>query len=266
VVGAYQPPRTARSRASCRAAPTLAVTLRPLVDEAPSVDERLPRLCDAVSLREACSDELDGVARLQLDVFLPSTPTPALVPILSEMMAGNQRSVRAGMCRQLCSDIAVRVSKGSDILVAAVPADGVARQQHAESAYADGVYAEADVRLLGTVDISSQEIALPTHPLSEGLYLSHMAVDPEFRRIGVGRKLLAAAEAAARARSAGGGIYLHVERTNAGARSLYEQCGFVRLPETAPHVAFTYALNVQHRDVLLYHKQLGDDTSSWQLA
>ena len=164
VVGAYQPPRTARSRASCRAAPTLAVTLRPLVDEAPSVDERLPRLCDAVSLREACSDELDGVARLQLDVFLPSTPTPALVPILSEMMAGNQRSVRAGMCRQLCSDIAVRVSKGSDILVAAVPADGVARQQHAESAYADGVYAEADVRLLGTVDISSQEVVLPHTP------------------------------------------------------------------------------------------------------
>ena len=127
-VGAYQPPRTARSRASCRAAPTLAVTLRPLIDEAPSVDERRPRLSDTVSLREACSDELDGVARLQLDVFLPSTPTPTFVPMLSEMMAGNQRAVRAGMRRQLCSDIAVRVSKGSDILVAAVPADGAARR------------------------------------------------------------------------------------------------------------------------------------------
>jgi ribosomal protein S18 acetylase RimI-like enzyme len=214
--------------------------LRPLIDEAPSVDERRPRLSDTVSLREACSDELDGVARLQLDVFLPSTPTPTFVPMLSEMMAGNQRAVRAGMRRQLCSDIAVRVSKGSDILVAAVPADGAARQQHA------AVYAEADVRLLGTVDLSSQEVALPTHPLSEGLYLSHMAVDPQFRRHGVGRKLLAAAEAAARARAAGGGIYLHVERTNAGARSLYEQCGFVRLPDTAPHAAFTCALNVQH--------------------
>ena len=159
-VGAYQPPRTARSRASCRAAPTLAVTLRPLIDEAPSVDERRPRLSDTVSLREACSDELDGVARLQLDVFLPSTPTPTFVPMLSEMMAGNQRAVRAGMRRQLCSDIAVRVSKGSDILVAAVPADGAARQQHA------AVYAEADVRLLGTVDLSSQEVALPPHTLT----------------------------------------------------------------------------------------------------
>ena len=158
VVGAYQPPRTARSRAGCRAAPTLAVTLRPLIDEAPSVDERRPRLSDTVSLREACSDELDGVARLQLDVFLPSTPTPTFVPMLSEMMAGNQRAVRAGMRRQLGRDIAVRVSKGSDILVAAVPADGVARQQHA------AVYAEADVRLLGTVDLSSQEVAPPTHP------------------------------------------------------------------------------------------------------
>ena len=76
-----------------------------------------------------------------------------------------------------------------------------------------------------------------------------MAVDPEFRRHGVGRRLLAAAEAAARARAAGGGIYLHVERTNAGARSLYEQAGYVRLPDTAQHAAFTCALNVQHRDV-----------------
>ena len=165
VLGAFQPPRTARSRASCRAAPTLAVTLRPLLADA-RVDEKRPLLSDAVSLRAACSDELDGVARLQLDVFLPSSPPPAFVPMLSEMMAGNQRAVRASMRRRLCSDIAVRVAKGSSILVAAVPADGVARQQVAQSAYAEAVYAEADVRILGTVDISCQEVALlPTHPL-----------------------------------------------------------------------------------------------------
>eukprot|EP00964_Phaeocystis_antarctica_P076488 scaffold47292_cov56-Phaeocystis_antarctica.AAC.1 len=156
VLGAFQPPRTARSRASCRAAPTLAVTLRPLLADA-RVDEKRPLLSDAVSLRAACSDELDGVARLQLDVFLPSSPPPAFVPMLSEMMAGNQRAVRASMRRRLCSDIAVRVAKGSSILVAAVPADGVARQQVAQSAYAEAVYAEADVRILGTVDISCQE-------------------------------------------------------------------------------------------------------------
>ncbi len=42
----------------------------------------------------------------------------------------------------------------------------------------------------------------------------------------------------------------------AGARALYEQCGFVRQPETAPYLTFTRALNVQHRDVLLYHKPI----------
>ena len=42
-----------------------------------------------------------------------------------------------------------------------MPADGVARQEAAGA-----VYTEVDVRLLGTVDLSSQEVALPTHPLS----------------------------------------------------------------------------------------------------
>ena len=95
VAGAYQPPRAVRPRAGCRAVPTLAATVRPLIDEAPSVDEQRPILSDTVALREACSDELELVARLQLDVFLPSSPPPpAFVPVLSEMLAGNQRSVR----------------------------------------------------------------------------------------------------------------------------------------------------------------------------
>ena len=95
VAGAYQPPRAVRSRAGCRAVPTLAATVRPLIDEAPSVDEQRLILSDTVALREACSDELELVARLQLDVFLPSSPPPpAFVPVLSEMLAGNQRSVR----------------------------------------------------------------------------------------------------------------------------------------------------------------------------
>ena len=178
VVGAYQPPRTAQPRASSRvAAATLAATL--------AVACERPLLGEAVSLRAACSEELDDVARLQLDVFLPSTPTPAFMPMLSGMCAANQRSVRAGMRRRLCVDIAARVAKGSDILIAAVDADadGVA-PLHTDM---DGTYAEADVRLLGTVDISSQELRLPTHPLSAGLYLSHMAVDPGFRRcLGLG--------------------------------------------------------------------------------
>ena len=240
VLAAYAPPASPAPR-------PIASTARAAV--LATVELERP-VCETVVLRAAAEEELEAVARLQLDVFVPSLDPPPLLPMLTGIYEANQRSVRAGMRRRLCGDIATRITRGSDILVAAVPAACVS------PLLAEGAYAEADERLLGTVDISSQEVELPTHSLSSGLYISHMAVDPAFRRCGLGRRLLEAAEVAARARGAEGGIYLHVERQNAGARALYEQAGFFRQPETAPFLSFTRALNVQHRDVLLYHKPL----------
>ena len=208
---------------------------------------------DVVVTREASTEELEAVARLQLDVFVPFPEAPVLIPMLAGMFEANQRTVRTGMRKRLCEDIMTRVGKGSDILVAAAPADSV--DPLPEDPLLEGTYAETDVRLLGTVDISVQEMELPTHSLSDGLYLSHMAVDPAFRRRGLGRRLLEGAEAAARARAAEG-IYLHVERGNAGARALYERCGYVKMPEAVPYTSFTEALKVQHRDVLLYYRKL----------
>lgn len=246
-LSAYQrPPPPARPRLAAVRASVAACT-----DERPAADTS--GLPEGIDFRVASRNELDLVARLQLDVFVPFPEKPVLLPVLSGLFEANQRSVRVGMRRRLCDDIGTRVDKGSDIIVAAVPAAQVPPPP--DSGGLDGSYSESDVRLLGTVDISVQEMDLPTHSLSEGLYLSHMAVDPAFRRQGVGVRLLAAADDAARARRAKG-IYLHVERSNAGARALYEQCGYVQLPENAVNLGFTTALKVQHRDVVLLYKEV----------
>jgi ribosomal protein S18 acetylase RimI-like enzyme len=57
------------------------------------------------------------------------------------------------------------------------------------------------------------------------LNVHDLAVLPEFRGRGVGRALLAAAEARARARGCAK-LTLEVREDNARARALYEQCGF----------------------------------------
>ena len=52
----------------------------------------------------------------------------------------------------------------------------------------------AGALLLGSADLSEQEMQLPTHGIAEGLYLSGMAVDVGVRRQGIGRDLLRAVE------------------------------------------------------------------------
>lgn len=105
-------------------------------------------------------------------------------------------------------------------------------------------------RLLGTVDLSIQELQLPSHAIAGGLYLSHMAVAAEARRRGIGRELLREASACA-ARRGEECIYLHVEPQNAAAIGLYEASGFDRQRDgVAPFAGFTLALNLQDRAVL----------------
>jgi len=63
-------------------------------------------------------------------------------------------------------------------------------------------------------------------PPRESLYVDALATAPAFRRSGVGRALLAAAEEHAR-RHGLIRVALETEVTNAPARALYESCGFV---------------------------------------
>lgn len=205
-----------------------------------------------VQLRVVAPADLPRVAALQLDVFVPPPEAPALLPMLAQIFEANQRATRVGMRERLTAELETRLSKGSEMFLvetdAAEPATGLVE---------GGTYVEPGLPLLGTVDLSIQEMQLPTHGIAEGLYLSHMAVETSARRRGHGRRLLAAASESAASRGALG-IYLHVERSNEAAIALYEQEGYVRQPESPMYVAFTRALNLEHREPLLFHKRLAE--------
>lgn len=186
-------------------------------------------------VRVATDDELPEIAALQLEVFAPSPPPPALLPFLADMYQANQAEVRRGMQTRLSGELRQRLARGSTIFVASLG-------EHARE-------------IIGGVELSSYEMELPTHSLSEGLYVSTLCVDPEYRKQGIGRALMEAIEAEAAGRGAPG-IYLHVESSNAGALGLYESAGYTCQPNTAIHATFTRALNLKHREPLLMFKPL----------
>ncbi len=204
-------------------------------------------------IRLATEDELPAVAELQLDVFAEPGETPVLLPMLAGLFEARQRGVRLGMRQRLTAELVTRLQKGSQILVAVpVGADASSSVGLVEP---DGSYAELGPPMLGTVDLSTQEMQLPTHALAEGCYLSHMAVAEPARRRGIARSLMQRASALAAA-SGEEGIWLHVEKDNAAAVSLYESEGFVAKPEVPPYVGFTQALNLAHREPMLLYMDL----------
>ena len=226
---------------------------RPLL---PASSPRTPApSCSALpSVRCAATEEVEAVAALQLEVFVPEPEPVVLLPMLQQLFQASQQQQRRGMVLRLASDLRTRVDKGSDLLVAAVQLDPPLPDEDLASI---GQYGEVGVKLLGTVDLSSQELLLPTHSLAGGLYLSHMADASPFRRQGLGLQLLLAAEEAAIGRGAEG-IYLHVEPKNEAAISLYQQAGFSKQPPTDPStVSFMKALNLEARQPLLMYKELG---------
>jgi ribosomal protein S18 acetylase RimI-like enzyme len=84
-------------------------------------------------------------------------------------------------------------------------------------------------RLPLLVFVLRMQRAIPESP-REALYVDALATAPEFRRQGVARALLAAAEDEARQLGLIR-ICLETELTNRPARRLYESCGFVVLAE-----------------------------------
>ena len=217
---------------------------------------------DGVKLRVVEPHELRRVAQLQLDIFAPPPEAPPLLPMLAGLFESNQRSTRAGMLKRLTEELEARVNRGSEILVALQDdGDGDAAAAVAEDSGAvdaSGNYVEPGPPLLGTVDLSIQELQLPTHAVAGGLYLSHMAVAETARRRGIGKALLVAARECA-IRRGEECIYLHVEPENSGAVALYEACGYKRQADVPPYASFTRALNLQERAVLYRLKDLSPD-------
>jgi len=225
-----------------------ALQLGPLPGAAPCYAHRHPIMCTSSSsvkqsrsLRLATvAADLVRVAQLQLDTFdpEPDAAEPAKPSLLGSLFggpkpgAGGGRAARAG---RLAVELEERVSKGSDIWVVVEP-DGCS--------------------VIGTADLSEQELLLPTHGLDpDSLYLSSMAVDPAARRCGIGKELMLAALDRAADRGAEG-VWLHVEKSNVPAIALYESGGFKKQPDSRMNAAFTSALNLQQKEPLLYYKSL----------
>ena len=203
-----------------------------------------------MDIRLAQPHELRRVAELQLDIFAPASDPPALLPLLASLYDSNQRKAREGMTCRLISELEHRMMKGSDVFIATDPT------VNASDSAVDptGLYVEPGAPLLGCVDLSSQELVLPTHGLAGGLYLSCMAVSPQARRRGVARSLIAACESRAAERNEHR-LWLHVEQGNRAAIELYEAEGYLLQPESALHRGFARALNLQET-ALLYAKEL----------
>ena len=212
---------------------------------------------DGVTLRVAERHELNLVAQLQLDIFAPPDEPPPLLPMLQSLFEANERAARKGMRKRLTDELIVRVEKGSEIIIAVDNTNDV--EGLGGEIDASGEYGEPGPPLLGAVDVSIQEMKLPTHAIAEGLYLSHMAVAEAARRRGIGRALLAAASAATLRRGSDS-LWLHVEPDNEAAIGLYESAGYKRQPDGQPYGGFTLALNLQNRAVL-YHKDLCEEDS-----
>jgi len=87
----------------------------------------------------------------------------------------------------------------------------------------DVLIAEVDGVVAGYAKLG-RSITLPSH--QHVLELNGLSVDPNRRRLGVGRQLIEAAVEEARSRGARK-LSLRVLGTNTNARKLYESCGFV---------------------------------------
>lgn len=83
--------------------------------------------------------------------------------------------------------------------------------------------------VVGAVDLSTHEFDLSSAWRaayeSQCSYLSDMAVERAFRRLGIGARLLTDALLLARAENRGD-VFLHVEQDNVPAVSMYEREGF----------------------------------------
>ncbi len=104
----------------------------------------------------------------------------------------------------------------------------------------------------------------PFHGISEGLYLSSMAVDATARRLGIGRALLQAAESRASERCAEC-LWLFVEQNNVPAIALYDSNGYTKQADSPRFATFAAALELGRKQPVLFRKAVEKDSSTTDL-
>lgn len=185
-----------------------------------------------MATREA---DLANVARILLDTFDPVPDEPAKPSNMfgSLFGGGGGESSRERRSERLAVELAERVAKGSDI----------------------HILEDADGTLLGSCDLSEQEMKSPFHPIAEGLYLSNLAVRAGWRRLGCARELLEAVDARAEERHAEC-IWMWVERSNVGMTTLATSCGYYKCGSSPMYDAFRNALDLGQEEPVLWRKQV----------
>lgn len=102
---------------------------------------------------------------------------------------------------------------------------------------------QSSSRCVGSVEVNLREVNGQPQP-----YLSNLAVHPDYRRRGIGRRLLHTVET--RLSPSYSHLYLHVLAQNQAAQQLYARCGFEVVEE-----GFTF----WGERKLLLHKSLAGD-------
>jgi ribosomal protein S18 acetylase RimI-like enzyme len=173
---------------------------------------------DSLAIRLATPvDDMD-IAMLRMSVFSDFVP-----------------ELQAQFCARSCQAIAARRLRGATCLVATKLCPGLNRGDRANI-------------ILGSAECSFHEffgtVLGRRRAHNSILYLTEVAVNPSFRRQGIGSKLLQAVDELATRRGIET-LYLHVDVKNVGALGLYEKAGYRVVHSSDPmYLDFTTSLNL----------------------
>lgn len=183
----------------------------------------LPKLqfpdCLTVRVAHGLQAQDTEVAHLRLSVFSDFSP-----------------EVRRQLVSRSVNAVVTRRMKGATCLVATVPPSLAARKRNRPPV------------ILGSAECSYHEFEGSTlgarRPAESILYVTEVAVSPNARRRGIGRKLLEAVDSLADLRGVET-LYLHVDVDNESALALYEFAGYQRVNKCEPmFLEFTTKLNL----------------------
>jgi ribosomal protein S18 acetylase RimI-like enzyme len=202
--------------------------------------------------RAAAAAELDGAAAyyeriawapwaaLTLAPLAPADVEAASV-VLTRAFAGSAQGIPLGDGRQYCLDMLRAPPEGVLLVARLEPLDESGGEGAADAGDGTSPSPRATwlppgqaTRLVATASLSlapASREAFPTlSPPDAAAYVCNVATDPAFRRRGLARAALAAAE---RLASAAGheDVFLHVRLADAPARALYASAGYAVVAE-----------------------------------